>query len=191
MLRLAGIIFFASGLLSCQRSERTVQTLAPVADSVYIRQADRLISATFDTLRNSLVKAIGEGGFDHAVEFCNENANALTNAYVDSVSIKRISLLSRNSNNTPDSLGKGILTKWAAAEKPLSGELVRLDAVGEIRYFKPIMTQGMCLNCHGKPGESIKAATLDRIKQKYPNDKAINYEDGDLRGAWQVTFRNR
>jgi hypothetical protein len=44
----------------------------------------------------------------------------------------------------------------------------------------------LCLQCHGKP-EERKADAYTLIEQYYPNDKAINYDLGALRGMWKVT----
>jgi hypothetical protein len=48
--------------------------------------------------------------------------------------------------------------------------------------------QGMCLSCHGKR-EQIPAPTLNAINQLYPNDKAFDFKEGDLRGIWHITFK--
>jgi len=45
-----------------------------------------------------------------------------------------------------------------------------------------------CLGCHGTEGGDINAKTLKIIKQKYPEDKATGYKEGDLRGWWKITF---
>jgi hypothetical protein len=48
----------------------------------------------------------------------------------------------------------------------------------------------MCLACHGDPQKDIQPAVLQTISKLYPDDKAIGYKEGDLRGAWHIIFRN-
>lgn len=51
----------------------------------------------------------------------------------------------------------------------------------KIHYFKRISTDQKCLACHG-----MAKSTPKFIKKKYPNDKAINFLQGDLRGLYHV-----
>jgi hypothetical protein len=44
------------------------------------------------------------------------------------------------------------------------------------------------MNCHGTPGKHIQDATLTRIQQLYPEDRAVNFKEGDLRGLWHIIF---
>jgi hypothetical protein len=60
---------------------------------------------------------------------------------------------------------------------------------GNLIYYKPIRI-GMptCLKCHGNEQELDQAA-FQKIKTLYPEDKAINYSMGDLRGMWKISFQ--
>lgn len=179
--------------LGCTSKQSTPETTAAqvIPDSVYINNGNRLVALTFDTLRNSLVNAIGTKGIEEAITFCNEQAYPLTATYTgDSVSIRRTSTHFRNPNNEPDSLELSVLNKMAEEIKsstPPKVQLVRKSS-GEVHFFKPIMLQAMCLNCHGTPNQQIQPATLARIQQLYPSDQAVNFKEGDLRGMWHVIF---
>ena len=173
-------------VISCTPRKADVLTTEVVPDSVYMKQGDQLISMTFDTLRNSLLAAIGEKGFPYAISFCNEKAYPLTTLYAaDSITIRRASDRFRNPENQPDSLEAEVL-KLFASQGP-SPKLIR--TANEVHYIKPIMMQGMCLNCHGNPTEHIKPETLTSIHEKYPQDKAIHYAENELRGIWHLTFK--
>jgi hypothetical protein len=160
-------------------------------DSVYVTSGDMIVKSTFDSLRNSLLRAIAKEGFEGAITFCNENALTLTNTYADSITIRRTALRWRNPKNQPDSLEQAVLhfmsselgTKTLAPSK-----LIRDGGTGEIHYFKPIMMQGMCLSCHGKPNDQIHDETMTRLKKLYPSDQAVDFMEGDLRGAWHIKF---
>ena len=42
--------------------------------------------------------------------------------------------------------------------------------------------------CHGQPGKDIKPATMEILRERYPEDKASGFAMYDLRGAWKITF---
>jgi len=155
-------------------------------------KGDSLIAISFDTLRNSLIKAVGEQGFDGAVAFCKLNAAPLLAIYASNdVQVTRNSSRLRNPENAADSLGMTVLAsfqKEADKGQQLRPQLL-LDDDGNYRYYKPIAMQPFCLNCHGSTSENIAAATLDSLKQLYPSDAAVNYKDGELRGMWYVLFK--
>jgi hypothetical protein len=162
-------------------------------DSVYIQQGNRIVVHSFDTLRNSLLGAIASQGMEEAITFCNEKAYPITDIYADSVVIRRTSLRYRNPTNKPDSLELAMLNAMNAEmnfSNTAESRVIRQQSTGEIHFFKPILTQAMCLNCHGTLGVQVKDKTLARIQQLYPEDRAMNFKEGDLRGAWHIIFRS-
>lgn len=50
------------------------------------------------------------------------------------------------------------------------------------RYRKAIPTEAVCLSCHD--GDSIAPAVADAIKAYYAEDKARDFDEGDIRGAF-------
>jgi hypothetical protein len=154
-------------------------------------KGDSLITRTFDTLRNTLLRAVGEKGFPGAVEFCNTKALHLTEIYSnEGVSIKRTSDKLRNPSNAPDSMEQRILVAYLELQndKHEIKPVLEKDVRGNYHYFKPILLQAMCLNCHGDKASQIKPDTWESIQQKYPVDSAFNYNEGDLRGIWHISF---
>lgn len=179
---------------ACSRSKPTGESsaLATVPDSPYVSIGERIAAAAADTLRQSLLSAIGSGGFASAISFCNEHAKSLTEVTSDSVVIKRTSIRFRNPENKPDDVAREVLKEWEEElqqSKRIEARLIRRKSEGEIHFFKPIMMQAMCLNCHGQVDKNIQPPTLARIREKYPDDLAINFQEGDLRGAWQIVFQ--
>ena len=67
-------------------------------------------------------------------------------------------------------------------------KIVRSKSAKEIHFFKPILLQPLCLNCHGTPGKQIQNSTLAKIQVLYPSDQAFDYKEGDLRGVWHIVF---
>lgn len=171
--------------------EKTSSEINEENISDYKVKGDSIVARSFDTLRNTLLGAVKEKGFDGAVDFCNTNALSLTNTYaVNNITIERTSDKVRNPANSPDSSEQRILSQFVrmagSSDKPAA--VVERDASGNVHYYKPILMQAMCLNCHGNK-EQVQPATLNMIKSKYPDDLAIGYKEGDLRGLWHVTFK--
>lgn len=146
-------------------------------------------------LKSVLMKNIHEGGLLKAVAVCSDTAADLTKIYSDvmEINIKRVSLKNRNTNNYPDAFEKKSIAEFERlmSENKLSGTSEIIEKVSEnghefIRYVKPIIIEAPCLNCHGSNSE-ITPEIKSIIKKNYPNDKAVGYKLGDLRGIVSIT----
>ena len=62
------------------------------------------------------------------------------------------------------------------------------DEEGYPTFFAPILDKGLCLTCHGIVGETLLPENDEKIKTLYPEDKAVGYSEGDLRGVWSIMF---
>jgi hypothetical protein len=198
MKQLLNSLVVFSILLSCNNNNNAGDDKSSIPEkgmevedmNDYRIKADSIVAKTFDTLRNTLQAAVKDKGFDGAVAFCNINALAITNTYAaQGISIKRTSDKLRNPANLADSMEQRILT-FILNQPDLTsktGGLVELDASGRVHYFKPIIMQSMCLNCHGNK-DQIQQVTMESIQSKYPADAAIGYREGDVRGLWHVAF---
>jgi hypothetical protein len=147
-----------------------------------------------ESLKSILMKEIQTNGIISAVSVCSDTAQILTNNYgiTKGIFIKRVSFKNRNPNNQPDEFEAKALKYFE--ELKSSGKLdetseyfdiVEDNGVKVIRYFKPIIVQAPCLNCHGSAME-IMPDVKKIIESKYPSDKALNYKVGDLRGAISI-----
>jgi hypothetical protein len=145
-------------------------------------------------LKSVLMKNMKEGGPLKAVSVCSDTASDLTRIYSAKlkIKIKRISYKNRNIKNFPDKFEKEALNKFAElySQNELNTETeiikkVNVNGKEVVRYIKPIIIEAPCLNCHGD--REILPEVSERIKQKYPNDKATGYKIGDLRGAISIT----
>lgn len=162
--------------------------------SVLMAKADSLIIKTFDTLRNTLLKAVGEKGFAGAVSFCNTEALSLTNTFTrDGISLRRTSDKIRNPLNKAHQMEWEVLNEYLQLKKDKKelNPVLKKDAAGNHHYFKPILMQALCLNCHGEKQTQIKPGTWDVLQQNYPSDAAFDYKEGDLRGIWHVVFSKK
>jgi len=50
------------------------------------------------------------------------------------------------------------------------------------RFMKALPTQKLCLQCHGTP-DTINAEVQAKLKELYPEDKAVGYGVNQIRGA--------
>ena len=133
-------------------------------------------------------------GVENAVTYCQANAYPLTASYAsDSVTIRRTALKYRNTSNKPDTAEERILKFFASQkEKGIENDslqaITEKDASGKIHFYKPILLQSMCVNCHGSKTDVGQASLWKTIDSLYPSDMAFGYQPGDLRGMWHVTF---
>jgi len=150
-----------------------------------------LALSTKKVLGKNLMGALKEGGKEHALPFCNERALILTDSMSQHLhhKIRRVSDKARNPLNQADSLELSILAEYAAliAEGQEPGPIVRETEFGSRGYF-PITTNAMCLQCHGTLGKELDADFYPKIQNLYPQDKAIGYGAGELRGMWVVAL---
>ena len=140
----------------------------------------------------ALKKAIKEGGMEYALDFCNLEASKITDSLskANGVIIKRVAKKNRNPNNSTNAIESKIFKQYIMewlTNKTLEPKLA-INENGHPVYYKPIILNKNCLVCHGKPGENIPDNLSKKITELYPNDKAINFEDGHPRGMWAITF---
>lgn len=142
-------------------------------------------------LGKNLVQAIGEKGTIGAIEFCSTRALEITDSVsvMNNAIITRVTDKPRNPKNTANEEELGYITyfkKLVAAGKDPKPIVKSED--GEVDFYYPITTNTMCLQCHGKPEEEIAQETLVTLKLLYPQDKAIGYQDNEVRGIWSINF---
>jgi hypothetical protein len=184
---LVSIATFLVVLWSCQSN----QTPAPFDAAVWMQRGDSITKITFDTLRNTLMRTLADSGFSAAIGVCQTGAEALTNSYVgEGVSVRRTTLKPRNAANAADTMEMRLLQAMAKLQAAGTSPtpVVEQSADGKAHYFKPIMLQALCLNCHGQPQTDIKPEVWQALQKAYPADSAHGYHEGDLRGMWHVVF---
>lgn len=158
----------------------------------YLSYGDSLTVLAFDTLKKQLSNAMMEKGPSHAIDFCKTYAPDISKAKIPhDVKLKRTSQKIRNPENKADSLEMVVLEKYAqlkANNQELSHTLITNN--GDVHYFKPIFIQGACTTCHGDAAVELSPKVKETLNQKYPNDQATGYQEGDLRGVWHLKFEH-
>lgn len=178
-------------LLSCSRSEPQVLTPAP-EERQYVMEvgkagADSLLSA----LKPALMNAIMDGGPTHAISVCRDTAQQLTaqigRKLGDGISIKRTTFKYRNPANAPDQFDSLALQHYQAGDRLKEPYLQKIVAGRDtsFRYYQPMYTSGLCLNCHGKTAQ-MEGELVRTLREAYPQDRAVGYSDNEFRGVVRV-----
>lgn len=142
-------------------------------------------------LGKTLQEKIKEEGTLGAIEFCNLNALAITDSLSRELgaTISRITDRPRN----PKNLASDQELKYIAAYKEDLADgftaegLVALQD-NTLHFYYPIVTNDLCLQCHGTPDSGIAPEVYSKIREHYPRDRAVGYAAGELRGLWKVAF---
>ena len=162
-----------------------------IEDLPYAERGLKYALATKAVLGKNLMGTIQKKGTLEALAFCNIKAYPLTDSMsvLQNAVIKRVSDKPRNQNNQANAKELGYINtfKNSIANNEEASPIVK-ELESSVKVYYPITTNTMCLQCHGKPNETIENSTLTKIKSLYPNDKAIGYNTNEVRGIWSVTF---
>lgn len=155
-------------------------------------EARKLTGELTDKVRTLLMQELEKGGYEGAVRACAEVAQKVTNDFNQRTGqyARRVSLGYRNPKDIPDEYEFAKLQEFdrLKREQKLENEyyeVVREKDVEYLRYMKPLITGKMCLNCHGQVTE-VPFGVMNLLQRRYPNDKALGYQEGDVRGAVSV-----
>lgn len=182
-------VLFAACNQESEQSAGVAEKPQIEVDEVELKAYADLITATVqEELLANVTSAVQEGGFAHAVEFCNVEAIPLTEGTVSDFrgKVERITDRNRNPNNgLSTETDQAVFAHFQESESAVDS----LVFVGnEYIYYKRInLGMPTCLSCHGG-SEDLDAGALAKITELYPEDKAQGYSLKELRGAWKVTF---
>lgn len=178
------LVFF--GMVSCGSSLTENEKIE------YASKGSEISQATFKALSEKLTEQMQLGGPAQALPFCNVEAIPLSQKLSEenNATIKRTSDKWRNPTNKPSERELEIINNYhkLISEKQEITPIVEVDSNNKKHYYAPIILKANCLACHGKVEEFVSMKTDSIIKSLYPNDKAIGYNEGDLRGIWSIAF---
>ncbi|MFT7824267.1 MAG: DUF3365 domain-containing protein [Sulfurimonas sp.] len=140
------------------------------------------------TLKNELQKHMkADPTAVAAFGFCTAKAMEITEEVNKELpphaSVRRTALKTRNENNAPDATDIKVMEAYVKAieAKQFSPKDIKVVEEGNVtRVYKPLLTGGVCLKCHG---ENVSKELKEMIAASYPKDEAIGYKEGDLRGV--------
>lgn len=148
---------------------------------------------TKKTLGKNLIGTIQKEGTLEALKFCNLKAYDLTDSMATkfNATIKRVSDKPRNLNNTASVEEIAIINNYK--KNLINNEEIKpvtYSKENHTQFYYPIVTNSMCLQCHGTPKTEIKQEVLSELAKLYPHDKAVNYSTNQVRGIWSITLKN-
>jgi hypothetical protein len=170
----------------------TVGALAQ--EAAWIGEARKVATSVPPKLLAVLTEEIAKGGPEGAILVCRDKAPQLAKAASDETgwTVRRVSLRNRNPKAVPDAWERAALEDFdrraAAGESPTTlekAEIVTENGKQSYRYMRALPVQELCTNCHGMP-EKLTPAVKERLKALYPDDKAIGYRPGEIRGAMTI-----
>lgn len=177
-------------LTGCGQEEENTSTPDPLKEreELLTAAAHKIVGDFSRELKSELLAAVNAGGPTHAISVCSELAPSIAGQFSrdNQMLVRRVSDRNRNPNNIPDSLQAVLLERFRQSDS-LEEVIVwkEYDSLEVFAYHKPIWTGQLCLNCHG-PREKLDAEVQQILAEKYPNDEATGFQEGDLRGMFVV-----
>jgi hypothetical protein len=141
--------------------------------------------APFKRQLQGALKAGLQQGMVEAIAACQLQAPAIAASLsVDGVRVGRSSHRLRNPNNVAPDWVAPILDTYVASA---AGRTPRSVALSDNRtgYIEPILLQPLCTTCHGT---EIATPVAAEIRARYPDDEAVGFEVGYLRGVFWVEY---
>lgn len=165
---------------------------AQAQDSDILTHSRAISQSMLKELGQKLQSAMAEGGPVKAIGVCNTQAPEIAGrvSNQNQVKLSRVGTRARHPVlGVPNDWQAKALAQFDAAlargEKPADmeySETVETANGKEFHFAKPIVLQPMCVSCHGSP-EQISPEVKAKLNELYPNDKAVGYQPGQLRGA--------
>lgn len=164
---------------------------AVAADEPWMADARAVATAVPPKLLQVLTDTIAKSSAADAVTVCQDTAPKMAKAASEQSGwqVRRVSLRNRNPKAVPDAWERETLEDFdrraAAGEAPASLERATVQIVDGKplqRYMRALPTQGLCLSCHG-PSDQLAPGVADRLNALYPDDRAVGYSLGQIRGA--------
>jgi len=179
---LISLLFFTS----CSKEKKDIVDVKDVKN--YTQVGKNYAMSTKKILGKNLKQAITKNGTIGALSFCNEKAMSLTHEMelkYDAI-IRRVSDKNRNPKNKANSEE----LKYIETFKKMLANGEKIKPIikknnGNIYFYAPIKTDGLCLQCHGNLTKEVHL----KIKQLYPNDLAVGYKENQIRGVWSISFK--
>jgi hypothetical protein len=160
-------------------------------DAPWVANARAVASSTPPKLLAMLSAEIAKGGPEGAIAVCRDKAPQMAKAASDETgwSIRRVSLRNRNAKAVPDAWERAALEDFdrraAGGESPATlekHEITSESGQRVYRYMRALPTQELCTNCHGTQ-DKLAPGVQRRLRELYPDDKAVGYRPGEIRGA--------
>lgn len=181
-------ILLAALWAGCQGENRNALTEEEQAK--YTRTGQDIVQNVATVITTAVTKSLNDGGVGRAAQYCSYIAIPMvdTLAANHGVKIRRTSDKIRNPKDAPTEREREVINQFLqekAAGKELKPLVEAIDP-HTVAYYQPILIQPLCLTCHGVLGETMTEENYGFIKYLYPDDQAIGYALGDVRGIFSL-----
>ncbi len=138
-------------------------------------------NAMASELMGELVAAMDAGGPVDAIAVCGSKAPAIAAHVSEDYGLKigRTSHKLRNPGNVAPDWAEPLISERVGEPSYVAGP------AGELGALLPIRLKAECQMCHG-PQEQIDEELLAAISETYPEDQAVGFAEGDLRGWFWI-----
>lgn len=175
-------------LNACSSNPNTQQEEQEVIESAidYLSVGKEYALQAKSALGEKLTQALAEGGPEFALTFCNTRAIPLTDsmAMTLNATIRRVSDLPRNPINKGNQNELDYILKLKAKAENYKPTMQEIN--GKMVGYYPIITNGMCLQCHGNKQSDLTPGTVNKLAKLYPKDRATGYGDNQIRGLFVI-----
>jgi hypothetical protein len=174
----AGLLML--GTISCQDKNQEI-----------LEKGDEISGKLVKAIMAKLTAEIQENGLPGAIGYCSVYAIPITDSISKSeqVIISRVSHKPRNPLNAANSIETEMIGNYILQQnegKQLLPQVV--TAKGKKTYYAPVVLGSpVCLSCHGELN-SIDEKVRKVIAEKYPDDKAVDFNLNEIRGMFKIEF---
>ena len=189
---LAAAVLFLGTCQGPQQETDAQEETNATEERDYLRDGQVIAGATFSELSGLLQSYLRLKGVEGAIEYCQVAALPLTDSLseVHAAQIKRVGTRVRNPQNKATEAEAAVMAQYQELlEKGERLESMVQEVAGRPVFYAPIRLLPLCEQCHGVLGEGLAEENYELIKAAYPEDEAIGYRNGDLRGIWSITFQ--
>jgi hypothetical protein len=155
---------------------------APIALRASIQYGDLVILSIQNAVLSELSRELAEGGPARAVRVCHMSSRTVAYwiAREEGVTGGRTSARLRTPANAAPAWAAPVVARFA--ERRVSGvDGFAVDLGVRVGVMRPIAHRAVCSPCHGTD-EQVTPAVRAELNQRYPQDRAIGFKEGDLRG---------
>lgn len=158
-----------------------------VPDEATLARGAELLLPFKRDLQEALKSGLEKGPVE-AISVCRIQAPEIaTSLSRDGIRLGRTSHRLRNPANVSPGWVSPVLESYRENPGDRAARIVPLPG-GRSGYVEPIVLQPLCLSCHGK---TLAPDLAGRVAELYPDDRAVGFDVGDLRGVFWVEYSMR
>jgi hypothetical protein len=144
-----------------------------------------MIAALHDSVLRELADEISSVGPAKAVDSCHIDSVLMTQRIArEGARAGRTSDRLRNPTNAPPAWAAAIVSA-NAGRRAQDVEGFAVDLGDRLGVLRPSAQRPVCANCHG-PKEKLSAGVRAALAERYPRDKAVGFQQGEIRGWFWV-----